>query len=175
MMMRKFALASVTAIALFATSCSRENTSDLDQSNETDRNFATMASMGNHAEIAAGTTAMNKGVDSSIRMFGQMMVNEHYAAQADLKRIASMMSMMIPEGLDSMHLAMNQQLAAVPAGFTFDSTYIHSQVMDHQKTITLFQNEIANGKNPALVNYAQKYLPKIQMHYQHADTIADRF
>jgi len=56
-------------------------------------------------------------------------------------------------------------------GMAFDSTYINSQVMDHQAAIQLFQSEASNGNDSRLRDYAQKYLPKLQMHLQMADSV----
>jgi putative membrane protein len=46
----------------------------------------------------------------------------------------------------------------------FDTTYISGQVSDHQKAIALFQTEINNCQDARVKAYANKYLPKLQMH-----------
>jgi len=172
--MKRLALAATAIVSLCFASCDKDSDNDLDL-NLTDRQFVMMTSMGNTAEINAGNIAYNKATDQEVKMFGQMMVQEHTVAQNELKGIASQLRLHAPETLDSMHLAMANMLMAAPVGFQFDSMYIHSQVMDHQQTIALFQNEIENGSHPWLVRYAEKYLPKIQMHHHMADSIAQRF
>jgi putative membrane protein len=139
--------------------------------NQTDRDFMMNAAYGNNAEIDAGSMAASKGTDSSVKMFGQMMVSDHSTAQTELQSVAAQTSVTLPTGLDSAHQAMKAQLQSM-SGHTFDSVYIHSQVMDHQKTISLFQNESSNGSNQRVKDYANKYLPIIQTHYQKADSIS---
>jgi putative membrane protein len=58
------------------------------------------------------------------------------------------------------------------SGRMFDSVYIMNQIKDHQAAISDFQNEISEGNQSDVINYANKYLPKLQMHLQIADSIA---
>jgi putative membrane protein len=57
------------------------------------------------------------------------------------------------------------------SGNVFDTTYIGAQVRDHILTIQIFQQELSNGNNQQVKNYANKYLPVIQMHLQEAQNI----
>jgi putative membrane protein len=139
--------------------------------NGTDQDFVIKASYSNKAEISAGTIASSKGLRDSIRMFGQMMVMDHTTAQASLDSIAGAVNVTPPSGPDSIHIVMAQKLMTL-SGHTFDTAYIHGQVMDHQKTIDLFQNEISNGNNHLIKNFANKNLPVIKMHYSMATSIS---
>jgi putative membrane protein len=64
---------------------------------------------------------------------------------------------------------------STPAGRAFDSIYIHSQVADHDMTIANFQTEQNNGSHRDVQDYANRYLPHIQMHRQSADSISRAF
>lgn len=70
--------------------------------------------------------------DAAINGFGQMMVTDHNMAPSELPSMAQNMSVSIPQGPDSGHVALKSQLSAM-SGYSFDSLYIHSQVKDHQK------------------------------------------
>ena len=72
------------------------------------------------------------------------------------------------------HVALGAQLLTLD-GRAFDSVYIHSQVSDHQKAITFFQNEIDKGNNSRLKNYANTQLPHLQEHLRIADSLAANF
>lgn len=138
--------------------------------NQTDQNFMQKASYSNNDEVDAGTLADAKASNSAVMMFGQMMVTDHGTAENDLRSVASMVSVTIPTTPDSVHMAMKAQLQAL-SGSAFDSTFLHAQSTDHQTTINLFQSEIANGNNTSVKNYANKYLPKIEMHKRVADSL----
>lgn len=138
--------------------------------NATDQNFMQMASFSNNDEIDAGALASVKSSDSAVMMFGQMMVTDHTTAENDLRSLSTTVSVTIPTTPDSVHIAMKAQLQAMN-GRAFDSMYMHAQSTDHQNTINLFQTEISNGNNTSVKNYANTYLPKIQMNKHMVDSI----
>ncbi len=161
-------------LAFAATSC-RDNANDdiknnANSMNQTDRDFMMKASYGNNAETDAGNMAMQKANEEEVRMFGQMMITDHNMAQTELAAVASEKGVNIPQGLDEEHQQAKQQLSTL-TGRAFDSTYMAMQVADHRKTITLFEDESANGKDNRVKEYANKYLPKLREHLQMADSI----
>jgi putative membrane protein len=166
--MKKLLGALLMTGALF-TACNRDD-DEHNNANQTDMNFLQMASYGNHNEIAAGRIADSNGMNLSVKSYGNMMITDHSMAQQELTSIATQLGVNIPQMPDSAHIAMGQMLRML-SGMTFDSTYMSMQIMDHDKTIQLFQNEVSNGNNTSVRNYAQKYLPKIQVHRQMADSI----
>lgn len=131
----------------------------------------TQASYGNHAEIGAGELASTKAANPGVRTFGQMMVSDHSNAQTELESIASSEGVDVPDQPDEAHQTLMQRLMNLQ-GLAFDTAYMNSQVMDHQNTVNLFEMEIAQGRDPRVVQYANKYLPAIRMHLQMADSIA---
>jgi putative membrane protein len=132
-----------------------------------DRDFIINAAYANRAEIELGALAVSQGTHDSVVAFGQRMVNEHSLAQTELKTLAANSNITIPDTLDAIHKALKSQLATYN-GMQFDTLYINSQIVDHQASIQLFQNEINQGQSQDAKNYALKYLPHIQMHYQKA-------
>jgi putative membrane protein len=172
--MKKYVTASLCAAVIF-WSCDKndDNNNNNTDINNTDRNFTLQASMSNFAEVDAGQAAASKG-STAVAAFGQMMVTDHTMAQAMLDSIASSYTLAAPDSLDAEHAALKTQLAAL-TGRSFDSVYIHSQVNDHQKAIDLFNDEVSNGHNYQLTNYASSLLPKLQMHLQMADSVSTGF
>jgi len=123
------------------------------------------------AEVNFGQLAVTKGSDSLVRAFGQHMVTEHTTAQDELKEIADDFNNVTwPTELDSAHREIREQLETLE-GYSFDSLYMSTQVMDHEKTIDLFETEISQGEEQRVESYATKYLPHIQEHYEQADSI----
>lgn len=159
------------SVVLSMVCCKKEASEKL---NDTDRNFMKMAAHSNYAEIDAGQLAASKATDNSVKNFGSLMVAEHQTAQNELNSLASDKKYELPTGPDEAHIALKNQLAQMN-GHKFDSAYIHSQVMDHQKVLNLFKEEQNNGKDKDVKNYADKYIHHIQMHYDRADSTAKRF
>lgn len=165
--MKKFFLIGGFVVAVL-TACDKNNDNDV---NSTDQNFVNQAAMGNNAEVMAGQLAAQKGTNPAVKAFGQFMVDEHTMAQSDLQINATTMGMTLPTGIPPEDQALMARLNSL-SGYSFDTAYIHSQVMDHQKTINLFQTELNGGNNESIRNYASRFLPHIQMHYQRADSIS---
>ena len=164
----------VLATATFA-SCDKDNGEDQNTLNDTDVAYLMKASVGNTAEIDAASLASTKATNARVKLFAQHMLNEHGLAQTDLKNVGNSVGYPVKDTLDPAHVAVKAQLTALPAGRAFDSAYIHGQVADHNTAISNFQNEIANGRSNAVKNYANTYLPHIQMHLQQADSIANAY
>jgi putative membrane protein len=154
-------------------SCSKSKDHSQSTLNSNDRQFLVDASYSNVAEVDAGTLASAQGSDAGVKMFGQMMVGDHGTAESELKTIADNVGVTIPQEPDSAHKAMKQMLMTL-SGTTFDTTYLAGQVKDHKVTISIFQAEISNGQDTMVINYANKYLPKIQMHLMMADSLMQR-
>jgi putative membrane protein len=162
--------AGLLALLVFAA-CSKSNT-DL---NTTDRTFTMQASVSNSAEVDAGTLAATKATNAQVKKFAQFMVTEHTMAQADLKNLGTSVGIAVKDTIDPLHLNLRTQLANAPVGHVFDSIYIYSQVTDHDMTIANFQTEQSSGSHQDVQNYANNYLPHIQMHRQSADSISRAF
>jgi putative membrane protein len=163
----KLLLSGVLALCITAA-C---NDDDDDNMNSMDRTFMEQAAYGNLAEIGAGQLASTKATNASVKMFGQMMVSDHSTAQTELEGLASGRGVDLPDQPDPPHQALMQRLMTLQ-GLAFDTAYMNSQVMDHQNTVALFEQEISNGRDPQIIQYANKYLPHIRMHLQKADSLA---
>jgi putative membrane protein len=166
--MKKVFLVGSVAIVILA-SCKKDK--DNNNVNSTDQTFLTQVAIGNKAEIMAGQLAATKGTSAAVKSFGQMMVTEHGQAQTDLQNVYSTVGQTMPDTVDAEHQALMTRLNSL-TGRSFDTAYINSQVRDHQKTLTIFQAEVNDGNNTSVKNYANTYLPHIQMHLQRADSLS---
>jgi putative membrane protein len=138
---------------------------------DTDRNFMVSAAQANQAEIELGELAASKSTTEGVREFGQMMQTEHQTALNELESIADDKDVDLPSTLDAKHQQLKQRLTTL-IGYSFDTAYMNSQVADHAATEALFRTERDNGQDQRLREYAAKYLPHIQMHFQEADSIS---
>ncbi len=163
------------AIALAAvvwTACDDDdNDSDRNDFNDADETFVESAAMSNMAEIEMGELALTKGTDSLVRAFAESMVNDHTTAQDELADIADNDDDVDwPANLDQEHQGILETLSQFE-GHRFDSAYIASQVTAHERAVQLFQRGRDNGRNSDVRSYINKYLPKIEMHLEKADSI----
>ena len=167
--MKKVILISSILLAVL-TSCDKDDDDDNNSLNDTDQMFITQVAIGNTAEVSAGQMAATKGEHGAVKDFGQMMVGEHGLAQTELKSLGASLQVAVPDSLDPEHQMLAQRLDTLN-GIAFDTAYINSQVRDHQKTLNIFQMEISSGSHQRIRDYANKYLPHIQMHLNKADSI----
>ena len=158
-------------MSIVITSACDDDNDDNDDLHETDRTFMVNAAMANKAEIELGAIAASKGQAEGVKMFGSLMVQEHQTALDELNEIADDEDVDLPNTLDQKHQQLKQQLLSLN-GYTFDTTYIRSQIMDHEQAIELFENEAAYGRERRIKEYANKYLPHIKNHLHKADSIS---
>jgi putative membrane protein len=175
------------SLAAFAWSaCNNNDDKSTPGINVADRSFITDAANANQNEIALGRLAIsnargntdttnNESKDSvkedRVKMFAQMMIDDHTEAMNELQSIANTYGVTLPSTLDRKHDQLVQELTSMK-GMTFDTAYIKSQIQDHQNAISFFESEINYGTSQQVVSYANKYLPAIKMHLQRADSIA---
>jgi putative membrane protein len=121
----------VSGIALaLLSSCDKDNNDS--NLNSTDQTFMNQAAISNKAEIMAGQLAATKGNSAAVRSFGEWMVTEHGMAQSDLQALASSLGKNLPDTVDAQHQALMARLNSL-SGYSFDTAYINSQVMDQRR------------------------------------------
>jgi putative membrane protein len=152
-------------------SCHKSNNNGNQTVSTQDSTFILKAALSNTAEVQAGQLASTVADSSSVQMFAQKMVTDHTTAQNDLKTVGQNDNVAVPDSVDAMH-AMLMDTLKMLSGRAFDSVYVMNQIMDHQKTISDFQQEVNSGNKTDVVNYANKNLPILQMHLQMADSLA---
>jgi putative membrane protein len=160
-----------TFVALGVFACDDDDAEDRPDLAEADRSFVESTALGNLTEVEFGNLAVSKGMDSLARAYGQHMIDEHSTAQAELERIGDKFdNVEWPEEMDAQHEQMHDSLEQT-SGHQFDTTYMASQIKDHQATLALFDMQIANGTDAEVKAYAQKYRPRIQMHLDLANSV----
>lgn len=167
--MRKYLHWALVITGIVCGACDDDD--DGDVINATDRDFVLQVSEGNLAEVELGQLAATKSTTLSVQEFGQMMVMEHTLAQTKLDSIADRHGIETSAALNAKHQELKQLLSTL-SGYSFDTAYMNSQVRDHELTESRFQTEIANGSHEGVRWYANKFLPNIQLHLHHADSIA---
>lgn len=152
-------------------SCDDDDGSENDaQFSDRDRSFVENAAKTNMYEIELGTLAVERGRDSLVRAYAQMMIDDHTAAQNDLKAIADKQSTVSwPTDLAEIDKASRDSIQMLQ-GFKFDSLYLIEQSKMHQRASTMYSNIARTSTHPETRAYATTYLAKIREHLTLADS-----
>jgi putative membrane protein len=137
-----------------------------------DESFFKDAAQAGMAEVAAGHLAQSKGTSQAVKDFGAMMVKDHSAANAKLKKIAMAKGIELPDKPSLTQRAMNKKTDLHSTGSSFDTDYIQEQIKAHKDTVDLLQKEIDSGKDPDAKMFAAETLPKVKAHLDKIDKIA---
>lgn len=135
-----------------------------------DQQFINAAAVGGQFEVEAGKLAA-KSTDPKVQSFGQRMVKDHGAADAELARLVKAQGGTLPKGLDAEHTQLRDHLATLK-GKEFDQEYIKLMVKEHDDDIKAFADEERNTTDPKLKQFVEQTLTTIKEHDQLARQIA---
>jgi putative membrane protein len=139
------------------------NTSPNATASSSDQTFAKAATSGGMAEVKLGELAQQKGSSQAVKDFGKRMADDHQQNDAQLQSALSQANINVPMQIDAKDQATYNRLSKL-SGSAFDRAYAQQMVRDHTNDLNEFKHEAANGKNPALKNYATQTVPKLQEH-----------
>ena len=131
-----------------------------------DNDFVLAAAQGGMTEVKLGELAAQKAVRDDVKAFGQMMVKDHSAINADLKALASQKGVTLPDSLDTKHQGMVDKLAALN-GSAFDEAYISAMVKGHKMDAKAFKAESVATTDADIKSFVDKSLPVVEMHLEH--------
>jgi putative membrane protein len=133
-----------------------------------DYRYVEKAARGGMEEVELGQMAQQKGVNPSVRSFGERMVADHGKADTELKQLATTKGATLPTQL-SHHERSTMDDLQKASGADFDKTYAKNMVKDHKKDIKEFESMAKDAKDPELKAWAQKTLPILQEHLRMAE------
>jgi putative membrane protein len=133
--------------------------------------FLTEAIEGNYAEVEMGKLAQSNGQSDSVKSFGQMLVNDHGAANQKANQAAQSMTVNPPSGPNRKQQADYDKMAKLK-GDSFDRMFAQHMVTDHKKDIAAYQK--ASKKKDAAGQYAQESLPILQKHLETAQALGKK-
>jgi putative membrane protein len=140
-----------------------------------DYNFVAQANLGAPFQVDSGRLAEKKAGTAAIRNYAHLMVVTHIPVVDALNTILQHKGIAAPANT-LLHGAYAAMIATLKAdrGTAFDRDYLDGQV-DYQKgNAALFQDEIKNGNDPELKEFARQTLPKIEDHLARAVRLAGR-
>jgi putative membrane protein len=149
------------------------NTSANGSASTTDATFMKTLAQGGRAEVEAGKVASDKASDPAVKQFAQQMIRDHTKNNNELKTLAQTAGVTLPATTGRQMQAQQSKLES-DNGASFDAAYIKDQVQDHQKTVQLLENEIQNGHDPAVRQFAQETLTVVSHHLDMAKQLESK-
>jgi putative membrane protein len=161
--------AAGTTAAMAQTAVPRESPASL---NAVDFNFVGQANLGAPFQVDSGRLAEGKGTSPAIRSYAHLMVTSHIPVVDALNVILKRKDITPSNTL--LHGAYDAMISTLKAdrGAAFDRNYLNGQVEYQKGNAALFEQEIQNGSDPDLKEFARKTLPKIVDHLQRAEKLA---
>jgi putative membrane protein len=135
-----------------------------------DSQFLMKAAQGGIAEVKMGQVAVKQAEDEDTKGLAHHIIKDHLAANKKLMKLASMIGVQPPKQTDQEHQQIIRQLAKKDTTL-LDQTYIVEQIKGHKEMISIFQQEVKQGQNPQLVNFAKKTLPTLEEHLKMAQKL----
>jgi putative membrane protein len=130
--------------------------------------FLTKAIEGNFAEVQMGELAQKNGQSADVKSFGQMLQQDHGAANQKATEAAKKLGVNAPSGPSAKQKADYDKMAKAQ-GAAFDKEFAQHMVMDHKKDIAEYKK--AAKKNDDAGQYAKDSLPVLEKHLQTAQSI----
>jgi putative membrane protein len=138
-----------------------------------DYNFVAQANLGAPFQIDSGRIAERKATGSDLQHYAHLMVITHIPVVDALNKILQRKGIVAPQNT-LLHGAYNAMIASLNSeqGSTLDRDYVIGQVEYQQGNAALFRDEIRNGRDPDLKEFARQTLPKIEDHLKRAQQLA---
>lgn len=130
-----------------------------------DAKFAVAAANGGMAEVELGRLAQQKGVSPAVKDFGKMMMDDHSAANAELKTIAAHHYIQLPDSVGGEEKQVITELSA-KSGSDFDKAYVDAMVKDHEEDVKKFTDAQKILTYNDLNNFDKKTVPVLQKHLE---------
>ena len=129
-----------------------------------DSDFLKGMAIGGASQVELGKVASTKATDPEVKKFAELMVAEHSKSNGELKAIASMMQVVLPEGGPRRNYVMDDLRKL--SGSDFDKEYIQIMVEVHTATVADFEGKAKDAADPDLKAFVVKTLPTLRMHLQ---------
>ncbi len=159
--------------SLFAQQKHQAGTTTQGVQNSTDRSFTNSAAEANLAEIDAAKMVEQKSTDPAVKDFANRMVTDHTQASQDLTSLAEMSGIKLPTEPSLTERNQKNELQKL-SGAKLNDAYLRDELQGHKETIAAFENEIENGQNQEVKEYAARTLPTLQDHVRIAEDIAGK-
>jgi putative membrane protein len=133
--------------------------------------FLKKAIEGNYAEAKMGQLAQQNGQSDDVKRFGQMLSDDHSAANQKAMDAAKSISVTPPEGTNAKQKTAYDKMSKM-TGTKFDHDFAMHMIADHQRDISAYKK--AAKKADAAGEYAKGEIDVLQKHLDTAKSLSSR-
>ncbi len=137
-----------------------------------DKGFMKKVARASTNEVALSQLADSHAMSPDVKSFAQMMITDHTKANTDLSALAASKGIDITKAVDKGNTDDVSSLSE-KTGAEFDKAYAKKMYSAHEDAVKLFKKEAADGKDPDVVTFANKYVDTLGMHLEHAKVLRD--
>lgn len=136
-----------------------------------DHEFIAEAVRDGLTEVELGRLGAVQAFDERIRKLARSLMEEHEKANRELVRIAKQKRLAIPTEMDPERRSVIDDLKGL-SDEEFQQAYVKALVKDHQRSISIFQQESQTGRDEEVRDFAGRLLPVLTGHFRIAKSIA---
>jgi putative membrane protein len=137
------------------------------------KDFVAEAATGGMMEVELGNMAQQKAKSQQVKDFGKMMVDDHTAANNNLKDVASKKNIDVPASVTDDQKKDMDKLSK-KSGADFDKAYVNMMVEDHKKDISAFKKASGDVGDNDIKNFITTTLPTLQKHLDSIQSIKSK-
>ncbi|MEU4426883.1 DUF4142 domain-containing protein [Actinoplanes sp. NPDC024001] len=128
-----------------------------------DAEFLVAAHQGNLTQIKAGKIALRKGGTATVRDLGRQLLTYHRRLDVAVQRAARKLDVSLPAAPNTEQKDLIRQYRAASAT-EFDTLFVGSQLLAHQRAIKLGKIVLATGTDPAVRKIVTAAVPVVRQH-----------
>jgi putative membrane protein len=135
--------------------------------------FATRAAANGMFEVEAGKLAQQQATSTDVKNFAGQIVNDHTAANDELKQLASSLNIALPQSITEDQREKLNDLRE-KQGVEFDKEYMDMMVSDHKDSVGNFEDAAEDAESADLKNWAAQKVSVLREHHQMAEQLKDK-
>jgi putative membrane protein len=139
----------------------------LDAKPVTDAEFVIMAASGGMFEVESSKVARDGAASADVKKFAGRMIADHGKANKELVEVAKKANLGVPTKMLDDHQKLLDRVKGAK-GSDLDRVYMDAQVTAHEEAVALFSSAAKSAQDPGVKAFAEKTLPVIKEHYEHA-------
>jgi putative membrane protein len=137
---------------------------------EEDAEFAVEAADGSMLEVELGTMALTRAASPEVKQFAQKIIDEHTRSNNELKALAQKKNITLPTTMGDEHKRKYENLQE-KTGPDFDKEYMDLMVKDHKDDIREFEEQVEDGSDLEIKEWASSKLPTLRNHLEEAERV----
>ncbi len=158
------------AALTFAFNSMSANQSTLDAA---DAKFVKQEAAAGMAVVKLAGLGAQKAVRADVRAFAEGIVTDHTKANEELTKLAAIKGVELSAVIDPKHAENFQKLEKTESA-DFDKEFLDQVTSGHKKCVGNFEETAKDAKDNDLKMWAQKMLPALKAHLEHAKELASK-